>query len=129
MEDLIKQLASSVALGLEAAAVLVITIGAVVALIGSLSPPYGLRGPVPEKRVVYLRFGMWLLLGLEFELASDIIRSVIAPTWMDLGKLGAIALIRTFLNFFLERDLEKYDDEGRVTGGGRSVKDAAESGI
>ena len=129
MEDLVKQFASSVALGLEAAAVLVITIGAVVAFIGSLRPPYGLRGPAPEKRVVYFRFGMWHLLGLEYELASDNIRSVIAPTRMDLGKLGAIALIRTFLNFFLERDLEKYDDERRITGTGRPVKDAAESGI
>jgi len=128
VEDLIKQFASSVALGLEAAAVLIITIGAAVALIGSLSPPYGVRGPLHEKRVVYLRFGMWLLLGLEFELASDIIRSVIAPTWMDLGKLGAIALIRTFLNFFLERDLEKYDDEGRIAAAGRPVEDAPEPG-
>ena len=49
---------------------------------------------------------MWLLLGLEFELAADIIRSVVAPTWADLGELGAIAVIRTFLNYFLEKDLE-----------------------
>ena len=49
---------------------------------------------------------MWLLLGLEFELAADIIRSVVAPTWVDLVELGAIAVIRTFLNYFLEKDLE-----------------------
>jgi uncharacterized membrane protein len=46
------------------------------------------------------------LLGLEFELAADIIGSVISPTWEDIGELAAIAVIRTFLNFFLERDLE-----------------------
>ena len=50
---------------------------------------------------------MWLLLGLEFELAADIIRSVISPTWKDIGELGAIAVIRTFLNYFLEKDLEE----------------------
>jgi uncharacterized membrane protein len=50
---------------------------------------------------------MWLLLGLEFELAADIIRSVISPTWLDIGQLGAIAVIRTFLNYFLEKDLEE----------------------
>ena len=61
---------------------------------------------------MWLRFGMWLLLGLEFELAADIVRSVISPTWQDIGQLGAIAVIRTFLNFFLERDLEKYDKGG-----------------
>jgi len=39
-------------------------------------------------------------------LAADIVRTVIAPTWVEIGQLAAIAVIRTFLNFFLERDLE-----------------------
>ena len=52
---------------------------------------------------------MWLLLGLEFELAADIIASVVSPTWQDIGELGAIAVIRTFLNYFLEKDLEEAD--------------------
>jgi uncharacterized membrane protein len=47
------------------------------------------------------RFGVWLLLSLEFELAADIIRSVVSPTWRDIGELAAIAAIRTFLNYFL----------------------------
>jgi hypothetical protein len=58
------------------------------------------------------RFGMWLLLGLEFELAADIIGSVISPTWQDVGMLGAIAVIRTFLNYFLEKDLEEAEERG-----------------
>ena len=37
--------------------------------------------------------------------AADILETAIAPTWQDIGRLGAIAVIRTFLNFFLERDL------------------------
>ena len=55
---------------------------------------------------------MWLLLGLEFELAADIIGSVISPTWQDVGELAAIAAIRTFLNFFLEKDLESSTEPG-----------------
>ena len=55
---------------------------------------------------------MWLLLGLEFELAADIIGSAISPTWQDIGELGAIAVMRTFLNYFLERDLEHAETEG-----------------
>ena len=47
--------------------------------------------------------GVWLLLGLEFELAADIVRSVISPTWVEIGQLAAIAVIRTFLNYFLEK--------------------------
>jgi uncharacterized membrane protein len=52
---------------------------------------------------------MWLLLGLEFELAADLIGSVLSPTWQEVGKLGAIAVIRTVLNCFLEKDLESAD--------------------
>ena len=59
-----------------------------------------------QRKAIWQRFGMWLLLGLEFELAADIIRSVVSPSWQDLGQLGAIAVIRTFLNYFLEKDLE-----------------------
>jgi uncharacterized membrane protein len=49
---------------------------------------------------------MWLLLGLEFASAARIIGRVISPTWQDIGELGVIAVIRTFLHYFLERDLE-----------------------
>ena len=58
-----------------------------------------------ERKAIWHRYGMWLLLGLEFELAADIIRTVVSPSWQDLGELGAIAVIRTFINFFLEKDL------------------------
>jgi uncharacterized membrane protein len=63
-----------------------------------------------------MRFGVWLLLGLEFELAADIIRSAISPTWRDIGQLAAIGFIRTFLNYFLERDLDKYDEPNASPG-------------
>ena len=42
--------------------------------------------------------------------------TAIAPTWEDIGRLAAIAAIRTFLNFFLERDIieaRKIRDEDR----------------
>ena len=64
--------------------------------------------------MVWLGFGVWLLLGLEFELAADIIRTAIAPSWADIGQLGAIAVIRTFLNYFLERDVEHYGETDSV---------------
>jgi len=38
------------------------------------------------------------------------VRSVITPDWADIGQLAAIAVIRTFLNYFLEKDLEKYGE-------------------
>ena len=48
---------------------------------------------------------MWLLLGLEFELGADIVRTAISPGWNDFGQLATIGAIRTALNYFLERDL------------------------
>ena len=46
-----------------------------------------------------------LLLGLEFALVADSVRSARAPGWDDIGQLAAIAASRTFLDYFLERDL------------------------
>ncbi|MEM9220716.1 MAG: DUF1622 domain-containing protein [Cyanobacteria bacterium P01_F01_bin.150] len=58
---------------------------------------------------IRLKFGVWLALALEFQLGADILATTIAPTFETLGKLGAIALIRTFLNYFLNKELvEEY---------------------
>ncbi|MBR8829830.1 MAG: hypothetical protein N5P05_001214 [Chroococcopsis gigantea SAG 12.99] len=51
-------------------------------------------------------FGRWLALALEFQLGADIIGTTVAPTWQDLTQLALIALIRTFLNYFLGKELE-----------------------
>ena len=67
-----------------------------------------------ERKAIWRGFGMWLLLGLEFELAADIIDSVVSPTWQDVGMLGAIAVVRTFLNYFLEKDLDSAEASGDV---------------
>ncbi|CAN7674012.1 DUF1622 domain-containing protein [Mesorhizobium sp. LjRoot246] len=55
-------------------------------------------------RSVWMRHARWLIAGLTFQLAADIIETAVAPSWDDVGRLAAIALIRTFLNYFLERD-------------------------
>ena len=54
-----------------------------------------------------LTFGGWLAMALEFQLASDIIKTTISPTYEHLVQLGAIAVIRTFLNYFLSRELRE----------------------
>jgi uncharacterized membrane protein len=116
MEELVSQLARAIALGLDAAAVLIVAVGSMDAfgrIVVGLARPSSL--PHGAGKVVWRRFGMWLLLALEFELASDIVTSVVAPSWQDLGRLGAIAVIRTFLNYFLEKDVsEAVDVEPRA---------------
>ena len=91
----------------EVAAVLIVTFGAAeafVKIVRIVATPGATHG---ERKAIWRRFGTWLVLGLEFELAADIIGSVVSPTWEDIGQLGAIAVIRTFLNYFLEHDLEQ----------------------
>ena len=55
---------------------------------------------------VRLELATYLALALELQLAADILSTAIAPTWDKIGKLGAIAIIRTALNFFLMREIE-----------------------
>ena len=54
-----------------------------------------------------LKFGGWLALALEFLLAADIIQTTASPTYEHLIELGAIAFIRTFLNYFLNKELSE----------------------
>jgi uncharacterized membrane protein len=108
MTELFKSVAGTIALFVEAAAAIIIAYGALQAFYGSAIAIVN-RHTVGVRKQVWLSFGMWLLLGLEFELAADIIRTAISPTWTDIGQLGAIAVIRTFLNYFLEQDLDKYE--------------------
>ncbi|MDC0834420.1 hypothetical protein CKA32_002706 [Geitlerinema sp. FC II] len=57
-----------------------------------------------------LCFGSWLAMALEFQLGADILATTVAPSFEALGKLGAIAVIRTFLNYFLNQELEAEAD-------------------
>jgi uncharacterized membrane protein len=107
LESVLKELAQYVALGAELGAVLLIALGTLEALYRTLRAVLGGMVSPGERKAIWLRFAVWILLALEFALAADIARTVIAPTWDDVGKLAAIAAIRTFLNFFLERDIEK----------------------
>ncbi len=109
MQELFKKIAESIAIGVECAAALIIAYGAAEALWGSTLAITKRDSKVGLRKDIWLRFGVWLLLGLEFELAADIVRTAIAPTWTDIGQLACIGVIRTFLNHFLEKDLEKYE--------------------
>jgi uncharacterized membrane protein len=55
---------------------------------------------------VRLKFGMWLALALEFQLGADILATTVTPSLESLGRLALIAVIRTFLNYFLSKEIE-----------------------
>jgi len=115
VEQILKELALDTALVVEAAAVIFVAYGALESVFYAIAPLVGARQREPGwRKDTFVRFGMWLLLGLQFALAADIVRTVIAPTWNDIGQLAAIAVIRTFLNFFLERDMEEFERQEPV---------------
>jgi uncharacterized membrane protein len=64
-----------------------------------------------ERRLAYqsarLILSRFLALALEFQLAADLLGTTVAPSWDQLGRLGAIAVIRTFLNYFLAREIDE----------------------
>ncbi len=62
-----------------------------------------------EGRLIWIRFATWILLGLEFALAADLVRTAVAPNWDDIAKLAVIATIRTMLNYFLAKDIAEFD--------------------
>ena len=57
--------------------------------------------------LIRIKLGSYLVLALEFFIASDIIKTIITPSWEGLGVLGAIVVIRTVLSYFLTKDLKK----------------------
>ena len=59
------------------------------------------------RRRLWMHYSHWLVAGLTFQLAADIIESSITPDWDGIGRLAAVAVIRTFLNYFLERDVSE----------------------
>jgi uncharacterized membrane protein len=107
VEELIKDLTQWVAIAVEVAAVLVIAFAGIEAGWRVLRIWMGRSGTV-ETGIEHmrLRLARWLAVALEFTLAADILRTAVAPTWDDIGKLAAIAALRTVLNFFLQREIE-----------------------
>ncbi len=94
----------------ESAGVGVIFVGAVVAFVRFVV--VGLRGRDASVFVpVRLVLGRFLTLGLEFQLAADILRTAVAPSFRELGQLAAVATIRTALNFFLGREIREERDQ------------------
>jgi len=112
MDALFVQVARYVALGMDAGSAALIAAGAVQALYTVFTAPFRATGASREKRDVWLHFGGWLLLGLEFELGADVVKTAISPGWTEIGQLGAIAVIRVFLNYFLQQDMDRYATRG-----------------
>jgi uncharacterized membrane protein len=97
----------------ENAIVIIDALALVVVVVGTVEAFFsGLRAMLAspsghERRDIWLRYARWLVAGLTFQLAADIIETAITTGWDAVARIAAIAVIRTFLNYFLDRDLEE----------------------
>ena len=112
MEEAVKQLTLSVAYGIDAITMAIIAFAVAQAtwrlarmLVAQTRGASAEAGPSDQQETVRLQLGRWLAIGLEFLLAADILRTAVAPTWDEIGKLAAIVVLRTVLNFFLNREI------------------------
>jgi len=115
IEDTITRVVLGLKLFIETVGALLIGIGALLTLASFfkvLAKPT-IRG-YESTRLLLARF---LSLGLEFQLAADILGTAVAPSWAQIGKLGAIAVIRTGLNYFLAREMKEEEEtvQGETT--------------
>ena len=109
MEELLITTVGYLRLAIEA-------VGAAVVGIGALSTTYlyalsllGLRNYTNTQ--IRLHLGRYLALGIEFQLGSDILGTAVSPTIEEVGLLAAIVVIRTVLNYFLSKELEREREE------------------
>lgn len=105
IEHLFKTTTLYLAMGVEAAAATIIGLAAIVATFRALVAFFRRSDGAQPQEHIRLSLGRWLGLGLEFLLAADILRTAVAPTWDEIGKLAAIIVLRTLLNYFLQREI------------------------
>lgn len=104
-ENLIMHLVQWLRLGVEITGACTIGIGSVISLLRFA------RALISRKETdfnaIRLTLARYLALALEFQLGADILSTAVAPSWQEIGKLGAIAVIRTGLNFFLSKEMQE----------------------
>ena len=114
VENIIISLVQWLRLVVEATGAVVIASGIIMAVYG-FARTLALRQP--ENYIgVRQTLARYLALAIEFQLAADILSTAIAPSWDQIGKLGAIVVIRTGLNYFLMREMreERLKDEAQT---------------
>lgn len=105
LEAALATLGRASALLLEVLGVIAVLAGTVKVVVGVLRGVVG--GTLPRFTALRLDLARFLALGLEFQLAADIVETAITPSWEQIGRLGAIAVIRTALNYFLAAEMRE----------------------
>lgn len=103
MEEIAKQITINVSHAVEILAAVIIGIAVIKTLLNYFSL---LKSSKISKEEIRVQFGSSVAVSLELLLGADVLATAVAPSWDDIGKLAAIAVLRTALNYFLERELK-----------------------
>lgn len=114
MHGLVKMIAEYLAIVAESIAIFFIVVGILGAVRISLTNAFKERRGLKSMTESRLYLGHALSIALEFLIGADILRTAIAPSWEDIGKLGAIVGIRTLLNYFLSRELAEMEEANKA---------------
>ena len=103
MEEIAKQITINISHAVEILAAVIIGIAVIKTLLNYFSL---LKYSKISKEEIRVQFGSSVAVSLELLLGADVLATAVAPSWDDIGKLAAIAVLRTALNYFLERELK-----------------------
>ena len=109
MKDWLTLIAFNVVMVIQIMALLVVAFGTIQAFIHSLRAMVSPSASGQHFHSGYVQYARWLIAGLTFQLAADIIQTAFAPSWDEIGQLAAIAAIRAFVNYFLEHDMAQQE--------------------
>jgi uncharacterized membrane protein len=105
MNDWLAVIGYNVVTIIQIMALLVVAFGTIQAFLHSLRAMVNPSAAGDQFQRGYVQYARWLVAGLTFQLAADIVETSFSPSWDEIGQLAAISAIRTFVNFFLERDM------------------------
>jgi len=106
MEALLHEIARYVALSIQTISIVIVAIGSARAVFEGARAALGHHLDAVERRAMWLRYARTLVAGLTFQLAADIVSTSFAPNWDEIGRLAVVALVRTFLSYFLDLEME-----------------------
>ena len=109
MEEFLITAVGYLKLAVEAVGAVIVGFGALATVVIYLLSLFGIRKRSYTEIRLFL--GRYLVLGLEFQLGSDILSTAVAPTIAEVEILAAIVIIRTVLNYFLSKEIEREREE------------------
>jgi uncharacterized membrane protein len=110
MEEIAKKITINISHTVEILAAVIIGIAVIKTLLSYLT----LLKPALQKitkEQIRVQFGSSVAVSLELLLGADVLATAVAPSWNDIGKLGAIAVLRTALNYFLGKELKEIEHQ------------------